>query len=574
MNKKIIALLAVLMIVPVVGAVEITPNTLDITSTPQNSSLHNLHVNVNESGNETATISSSQSWITFNSTYFDSDGSLKVTVLGKGTGNYSGSIQVNDSDMVDVNYEVKESYETVWQGWLNTSQAIVINGNQYNVSGINSKVFFDSRNNRIGIKYEKELSGTIVELIDIIPGEYAKINIKSKDSANFQLKSTTKKKKEEEPECKLGVKTITTLRRGATLSIETIDDASSNKKIVPGVGVTLLDDGARKEQEIGHTVSDSTGYARMYVPAGVKGPVVARLSKPDSKCESNNKRISFRVPYNQYIEDSDKFSLKVNPEKKNFSSEKIEGMLLNKRNEKIGTGYIRVTYPNGNTEKHAVSNSTFSFSVSDSGTYKLKGIKVDFSPSSVVRVTYSDDKDGDGVTNSEDDCPNLKGEKSNNGCPLYKSEVMFMSDGKEVKAPSIGEIYDVVVMTNGSVSNYTGKLEVTPPSKEEPFNISINDGRGSLEIKESGEYELSFSGSDKLEKASEDYDIEGESLDTEMIMGIGVIVLVLLVALFVYPGFLRGGREEDNSDVQIGLAPRNTSDTSLDNVSGLREDES
>ena len=518
MKKSALLITALLLTVSLGAAAEITPQNSDnVTLDPGGEVTQEFEITLEDNDTEVRadTTDTGDYDVSYNS---------GLTFEGSGTSTFSANIEAPDKSNYtsnvtftfkvskegnltdqEVTHDVKATtripYETL-QGstWINESYQLDFNGEKYNVSDItDSSLFLDNNSIQFGgtDPHQRTLNNVRFTLLDIIPGEYAEIKADTKEEdVTFDLEVISQPKKKEPQTCKLGIKTITTLRRGNSFAIETIDTNSDENDIVGGVSVTLIDSG--KGEPIGNTQSGASGYASLYIPEQTKGPVVARLADPSNGCDSNNQRVSFNKPYNVYIEDNEEYQLSLQVQNQTVYGD-ITGQVTNAEGGTVGTGIIQVEKPNGQMTDTGFNKSGFGFDPSQAGDYKLKATKDGYVESDSVTVTYIADRDGDGVPNSQDQCPDTEGVQANDGCP--KQEVYFsvFKDGQRYTdelRPNQGYTFKIM-NDNQSVVDYDGKIPVEGADTEIQFQDGVSQQGDSSNVvfANTGSYGLSLNNS-------------------------------------------------------------------------------
>jgi len=571
MKKPALLITALLLTVSLGTAAEITPeNPGNVTLDPGGEVTQEFDIQFDENDTEVrvAAIDTGDYDVSYNSfRIFESDGTFSADIEAPDKGNYTSNVsfsfevsrenQSNQNFIRDVKATTRIPYETLQEStWINKSYQLDFNGQKYNVSDItDSSLYLNNNSVQFGGTEpdQKTLNSVRLTLLDNIPGEYAEIRADTKEEdVTFDLKVLSQPKEKQPQTCKLGIKTITTLQRGNSFAIETIDTNSDENDIVGGVSVTLIDSGAG--EPIGNSQSGSSGYASIYIPEDTKGPVVARLADPSNGC--NNQRVSFNKPYNVYIEDNEEFQLNLQVQNQTVY-EDITGQVTNAEGGTVGTGIVQIQKPNGQTTDTGFNQSGFSFDPSQAGDYQLKATKDGYVESNSVTVTYVADRDGDGVPNSQDQCPDTEGVQANDGCP--KQEVYFevYKDGQiynEELRPS--QTYNIkLVNENRSVIDYTGEIPIEGAETTLQFQNGAaqqGDSQGVM-FASTGSYGLSLNQSayepveQNLQVANKPF-LEGVPL---VPIGLGSLLLLGLGGL-IYIASSSGGSSTTNQEDEFG----------------------
>jgi len=519
--KKPLFLATVFLLAVSLGSAEITPkNPANITLDPSNEATQEFDIDLQDNDTEVkvAATSTGDYDVSYKSfRRFDEDGTFSANIEAPDKGNYSQNVtfsfeverEGNLSDQLvlrDVESYTRIPYTTLQEPtWINQSYRLNVNGKQLNVSDIETNLYFN--NNSLQLSGTKTINDVRLHLEDVIPGQYAKISADTKaEDATLSLKQIEQAKEPEPKTCKLGIKTITTLQRGNSFAIETVDTNSDDNKIVGGISVTLIDSG--KGEPIGNTESGSSGYSSIYIPEDTKGPVVARLTGGD--CESNNQRVSFNKPYNVYIEDNEEFQLNLQLDNTTFYGD-ITGLVRSVDGGKVGSGIIKITKPNGQKTDVAFNSTGFSYSPSEAGDYKFRATKDGYVKTDRQTVTYIADRDGDGVPNSEDDCPDTEGVEANNGCPKKQVRFEVYKDGERyVENLRPKQEYTIrLVDQNNSVVDFNGQLPVEGSETTLQFEdgVAKQGDSNTVIFKSTGSYGLDINQS-SYEPATQNFNVK------------------------------------------------------------------
>lgn len=566
MKKQLTILSALLLAISLTSAAQITPES------PQNSTLNpgediTQQFDIEFEGNDTEVRVTATDTGDYDISYqsfrrFNDDGTFTAQIEAPDKGNYTHNVQFvfevsrqNQSDeriTRDVKVTTKIPYKTFDNTpvWINESYQLDINGQKYNVSNIENNLYLN--NDSIRISGTRTINDIRVQLQDIIPGEYAKIKADTKEeNASFTYEYIPKPEEPEEKVCKLGIKTITTLQRGSSFAIETIDSNSETNDVVGGVSVTLIDSG--KGEPIGNSESGNSGYASIYIPETTKGPVVARLAKPgdgEQSCQSNNQRVSFNRPYNVYIEENSEFQLNIQLDNSTFYST-VTGQVRNEEGGKVGSGIVQITTPNSQQTDVAFNNTGFTYKPEQSGEYQFKATKDGYVESDSTTAKYVADRDNDGIPNSKDECENEAGVEENNGCPKEKVRFQVFKDGQEYYGDlRPKEEYTIKLLNReDEVVNYTGSIPLDGGDIDIPFQngVSQRDGAQTVAFSEAGSYGLQLNAS-KYEPTSENLLVENESLGSKVPLNlIGGMLLALILGIVALAAKNSGSSKSKNS---------------------------
>lgn len=570
MKKTTLFITTILLAVSFGSAATITPeNQLNYTLNPNNQVTQDYDIEFGENDTEVrvAATSTGDYDVSYNSfRIFDEDGTFSAEIQAPDTGNVTHNVTFSfevaregNLSTQTITREVRVytaiPYETLQDPtWINKTHQLNVNGNKLNVSDIQTNLYFN--NNSIQLSDTKTINDVRLELLDIIPGAYAKIKADSKvDDTTFSINNIATSKEPQPEPCTLGIRTITTLQRGNSFAIETIDDNSDDNEIIPGVSVTLIDSG--KGEPIGNTQSGTSGYASMFIPEHTKGPVIARLAKADSNCESNNQRVSFNKPYNVYINNNEEFQLDLSMENSTYYSD-ITGSVTTAEGKRIGSGIIQIKKPNGDRTDVAYNKTGFSYTPNQEGDYTFTATKDGYVKSDQKTATYVADQDGDGISNNKDDCPSTEGVAANNGCPkkevsieVYRDDVEYNGVLRPFNNYSIR-----VVGKNGSKVDFTGEIPV------ENSEVSLKFKDGEVTNGQTNKVMFNNTGTYRLELNTSAYEPARRSLIVEKkgmfentpIMPIifGVLIIGGIVVLF-YLLSNSGGKTGKKKDVKYGF---------------------
>lgn len=556
--KRTILFMALLVTASIAGAATITPeNPENVTLNPGEEYIQEFDVSLDNNDTEVRAISTNSgnydvSYKSFR--IFDKDDKFRAQIQAPSEGNYSDNVtfefnvkRENKSDTTitrSVDTTTRVAYNMLEESvWINESYQLDMNGELFNVSRIATNLYLNDNEEKI--EDSEVFNDVRLTVEETIPGEYAKITADSKsDSATFSKKVITETK-EVEPQCKLGIRTITTLQRGNGFAIETIDQNSDDNSIIGGASITLIDSGVG--EPIGNTESGSSGYASVFVPEDTKGPVIARVTKADSECTSNNQEVNFNKPYNVYIEGNEKFQLDMNIPNTTVYGD-IKGVVTNQRGSEVGTGIVRVEKPNGQTTDLAFNETGFSYSPNNPGEYKLTSTKDGYVDSSTETVTYIADRDGDGIPNSEDKCPDTEGVEANNGCERKEGFFTAYQDGERytgVLRPGTEYTFQVEDR-NGSKLDYSGEIDIEGTDQTIQFKdgVAPTDGQEAITFDNEGTYTLALEGVDSAyENMSSNYRVEKDSVFNDLtVMPIIVVILILGVGLAIMAAYSGGGK--------------------------------
>jgi hypothetical protein len=539
--KKTILTLSIILAVSTTAAADTNPETLDnVTLNPgeQITKDYELTFEGNATGVDIQKPDNLDHYSVFTDSSVDNSGdTVSYNIIADDTANVSEQIEFtydvqNTSETFTRTFtaETKIPYNEFEESplWVNKSFQLDVNGDQYNVSQITaSSLYFNNNSIQVGGAEpdQRTFNDVRITLQDQIPSEYAKIKVDSKkDDATFDYNILETANTDQNQGCKLGIRTITTLQRGNSFAIETIDQNTGNNEVIGGVSVTLVDSGAG--QPIGNTQSGSSGYASIYIPEDTEGPVVARLGKTDSNCQSNNQQVSFNRPYNVYINENEKFQLNLNTANDTFYTE-IEGTVTNKRGSSISNGILNIEKPNGQVTDTSYNKTGFTYQPENTGEYKLTATKEGYVKSSTKTVEYIADKDNDGVPNDEDQCPETEGVQANNGCPKVEANFQVYQDG-EIYTGELrpNQQYQLrLINENRSTIDFTGQIPVD--GADTTLQFQNGEAENGVKFASTGNYGLTLNKS-RYETQSANLQVQQKELLEGVpvaMLGIGLLAI-------------------------------------------------
>lgn len=562
MNKKTILLtIATLLTISTVSGAQITPtNPGNQTIEPGEEFTQEFDISFEENDTEVRVTASDTGEydVGYNSfRIFNGDGTFSADIQAPNdVSNYTYDVQFtfqvqreNQSDQEitrSVETYTKIPYITLQEPtWINRSKQLEFNGDKYNISEIGDNLYFNNNSVRVPYQDTTTVNNVRLKLHDIIPGEYAKISADTQaENIQFQINQLDTGKVEDPDACTLGIKTITTMRRGSSFAIETINTESSSNEIIPGVSVTLIDTGTG--EPIGNTESGGSGYASIYIKDDVQGPVVARLAKPSGNCVSSNANINFNTPYNTYIEENNEFQLQL----QNVNTtvyEHITGIVKDKSGGEVSTGLIAITRPDGTTTDIAFNKTGFKFTPDQSGTYTIKATKENYVASNEIQVEYIPDQDGDGIPNNQDNCQTVKGVEANNGCPQIDGQITAYRNGEKIFTLRPNTEYNFQIENeNGTLIKYTGNATVEgESSKTLRFKKGVSRHENGTTISFPSEGSVTMTVDDqKFDNLEQTFTVEKKPfLQGVPVAPIGGAALLLIA----FAGYLLFSRSESSS---------------------------
>lgn len=545
-NSKLLTLTAVLLTLTAFGqAATITPeNPENQTIKPGEEFTQEFNIDLDENDTEVRVTASDTGEydVGYNSfRIFSSDGTFSADIQAPNdVSNYTYDVQFafrveqeNGSETVTRSVETftEIPYDEIQEPvWINQSKQLEFNGQKYNVSEIADNLYLNNNSVRVPYQDYETVNDVRLYLLDRIRGEYAKIRAETRadNDIEFQINQLQINNEEPTDKCVLGVRTITTLQRGKSFAIETINSETDDNEIISGVSVTLIN--SESGEPIGNTESGASGYASMFIPDDVKGPVIARLAKPSGDCDSTNQRLSFNTPYNNYIENNEEFQLSLKPDNTTVYGD-IKGTVSTKDGSEVTTGLIAITRPDGTSTDIAFNETGFSFTPKQSGTYTIQATKQNYVSSSEVDVEYIPDQDGDGVPNDKDRCKSTEGVEANDGCPQIEAEIVAYNTGERAGILRPKRQYTFRIENeNGSVIDYTGNASVDGQELSFENGVSRQDNSTTLQFPDQGSYTFTVS-SNKFEGGTleQTYTVESKS----PLSGIPALPILATLALLL-----------------------------------------
>lgn len=470
-----------------------------------------------------------------------------------------------------INATTKIPYSTLDGGevaWYNKSYQFTLGDTDYNISEIgNSAVVFDGENNnsfQLGGSNAntKTVNDVRVNKEDLVPNEYVKLMFESKEdvSPEFSTKQVLANT-EEKQECKLGISTQsgTTIQRGRLFSFDSIDTVSGERisSVSYQLKKTAGDNGIVAEG----TTSSTFATGEVEVPETLyqDNPdvetLILKLVKEDSSCQPVSKTVKLNTPYGEYIEETDKYQLQMSLDNTTTYGN-ITGSVVNAEEESIGSGLLEVETPEGESVEASIEDSSFNYEPNEGGTYTVTATKSGYVSSESVDVKYVADRDGDGVSNSEDECPDTEGVAANNGCPKQEADLSVTGEEKGgVNELYKNSVYGLSLSSEGDrLTGFNGTVSV----KGSDASFSVEEGQiagtedDGIAFDETGRYTLVFNETG-YEAVEETYSVVNKPVVPEGMaapVGGGVVVLVLLLvaARTDFLSRVLGGNTSSDSD--------------------------
>lgn len=504
----------------------------------------------------------------FNSqTTFNNDGDLNLELTSPDEGGVSQEISIdfnityNEELGNSSTSQVKQQTETLNTStyvpyvtqesgtWFNKSYEFDFNGDKYNVSNIGPESLFlqqssNGNNNSIELDDQQIINDVRITKQDIIPNEYVKLKAETlrNSDATFDYQQISVNK-DTGPECTLGISTQggTVLQRGSQFIFDTINEENGEK--IGGVNYQL-----RKTTTPGGLIAEGTtssNFASASVPISEtlyqNSPdtekVQLKLIKESSNCEPTSQTIRISTPYGDYIKNTDKFNLKLSVDN-TTTYDNIEGDVTTKsEDEDVDNAVIEVKTPSENVKDTETNSTGFTFKPDTGGNYKVTATKPGYVDSQTKTVNYVADRDGDGVPNSQDQCPDVEGVPENNGCERVELYVNYLNKNGEVPEEGIigkDKAYDFRVFnkeTNDIESDFNGEISVEDGTRSIPFE---NGRAENIVFNETGSYELFRNTSDK-------YSFDGRQVTVEnkgLFSNLGTIITVLFFGIIFVAGLI------------------------------------
>lgn len=455
--------------------------------------------------------------------------------------------------------------------WVNESYLFNVNGGTFSVYDITENSVYLSRNNnttKIPGGESEVINDIRITAVETTPYNFAEIRADTKKNpkdVSFSLEYNKTRSKDKQ-QCKLFLSTQggTTIERGRVFSFQTVEDGSNEP--VGNVYVRL--ESVITGNLIGKTTTDPFGYGSIQIPETLyknhsdTQQVIARIQKKNSECQPSRRTLTLNTPYGEYIQNTAKYQLALSVDNKTTYGN-ITGVVQTKTGGKVDKGIIRVTRPDGTATDFIFHGRTFSYNPSMGGTYVLKATKNNYVSSSTVSVTYIADKDGDGVSNSKDKCPETKGVAANSGCPKKNVSLTVVNAEKNTYAG--GTLYKntgyslKIVNKNGSTVDFDGKINVTSLGTTIDFQNGVT--RQIVKFNSTGSYEVLLNQSE-YETVEKTLTVENKPIlggTNIKYIGAGLLTLLLIAVLLYQRGngsSLGTGKEIDDPSPKTQLSPQ------------------
>lgn len=579
-NKLSLLLVSITLLTTLGTAISVSPDSSKmLTMSPggENSTQYDIQLEGNETQATVFAENTGDYEVYFSRTYFPSDGSVRVQVEAPDSAQYKKNLTIvyqaesenNGSTSTNevrrkITAETIDPYRKLFDGWVNTTQKLVVNGGDYPVSSIQSSLYLKNNSVKIPQGSSKTVNNVRLSVTDTIPGQYAKVVAETQDdSASFTVEQQSDAKSA--GECQLFISTQggTTIRRGQMFIFQTVKQESGEAVGNVYVRLTRVSDGSL----IGKTTTDQYGYGEIQIPEtlGSDSPdklaqVKVRVQKQDSNCKPTQKVVSPNTPYGDYIENKEKFHLKLNIDKEKFSNKtspltnygnNVTGSVVTKTGKEIKSGVIMVKKPSGDKVDFAFKDGSFSYSPPSTGTYQIRATKTNYKSSKWFTFKHGDK------------CPQMKGTVEAKGCLKEEVSLEFFTKGKNGKLtkvpvsqlkPKTTYIVKAFKSDNQLAENFDETVTIEPGDGEGSKEIQFKNGVTRLSLAEPDTYSISYDGGDRFKALRERAELKGGglSLSTNQIAG---IVLLLIGAgvgfyFFVLPrignnGGGSGGRQRD-----------------------------
>lgn len=578
LKRLSVVILAIFFFSTASAAVTVTPENPDnITLNPDDSTTQSFDITF-ESGDDQVEVirASTGDFQVFHDSQstFTSDGQYSAVIQAPDKGNYSQDIVFeftvasgnNTSTLTrTVHTSTKIPYTNLmpkdYEGgkWMNESFQLDVDGEQYNITGIKtSTVFLGNMSEGIDKEGSITVNNVRLSVLDMVPENYAKILAESKDSeASFDWKVQSPESTPDQCSFEVDQKSIQ-LKRDQQYTFYVQNSITGER--VPNAQVDIYD----TKQLLKSMNADSEGKVIFSVPPKAQEYLQIIINNDDPDCKETTVTKQFGQTREDFQENNPEFQLEMDLDNTTVY-DTITGLVRNKEGEYPGdtNNYIEITKPSGQNTEVQFNETGFSYKPDSEGTYRVKATKIGYMPSDTVNVEYIPDQDGDGVPNSQDNCPGTEGVSANNGCPREDVEFQvidqetnsFPEDG--VLRP--GKSYEIrLVNDTGSTVSFSGDVNVAGGNATVPFDDGVARG---VEIEDIGSYTLELEGHNAYSNTTRRLTVENAGFlasteDIPMLPLAGLLVLAGIgLVLYLSSGSSSGKRRTgipDDVDYELG----------------------
>ncbi len=561
MNKHLTTAVLLVLLTASAGAVSITPQTpVNETLEPGGDVTKSFDITFDSNDEEvkvaaTTTGDYDVSYKSFR--IFDSDGTFTAEIEAPASGNYTHDVAFSfQRTYTDGNNTKQETLTRSFTAttkipyfdlqkpvWVNDSFTLDFDGETRDVSAIRNNLFL--ANNSIKVEDQTTVNNVRLHVEDIVPGAWAKIRADSQDEeATFDYEYVPPV--DDTPdECLIEFQQVSVqLQRDATYTFRTLNSVTGDR--IPEVSVDIYDEnGLLKSKQ-----SESDGKVRVYIPPEAKGDLEIDMAKPDHECKSNTQIESFGNTREEFQENNPEFQLELTVDN-NTVYDKITGNVLNKEGDYPGDGnsnFVTIETPDGDKTDVTFNESGFTYAPDTAGEYKVSAEKHGYKNAETQLVEYVADKDGDGVPNTEDDCPETPGVASNNGCEKKEPQIEVI-DQEERQRPEMFTLQTpylvrVVDPENRETIDYNGNITVDGQT------VEMREGVSKVRFADTGTKEIAFNGSAaydatdaalRVEQPSAIPDFGGLPLWAYALLGAGFMAVV---GYILYSGGSGSGKRQ------------------------------
>jgi len=523
---------ALLLVLPSLAfGYQVTPTSVSLSGQPGDTVKHSFDLTLG--ANETVDVSSPSSWVSFDKTHFESNGSFTATIAipeDAAEGEHSLSIKLNGNADISISLTVEKEEAKQYtidlpnSGWLKVQESVTLDGVTLTLKDVGktggtkgAKVSLESCSDSsffipFGEWKNTTCSGHLLEIKAITSYES---ETTGELAVQFEMKSdypyTVGKSKETETvsrTCDFQIIPYGSRKRGSNMVIYVEHGGTALNQ---GNLVITTTKGSAKPKPI------HNGIVNYHIPESEPGPLVLQVIGVEN-CEPSQPQEIHLAGKLKKEKEEKKPKLKLSLPKCK-PGELFSGKVLNKSEPLEGARVILA--PDANPKKTLTNGEGKFFLPCPEKERKIKAEHTGF--------------------RAAEKAIKLKEKK-----PV---EIKFFRNGEEIDKIESGPNVTLKLISGGSVIDWSGKLPVQIGNKT--YTTKVDDGKGKLPTAMTGSYTVKFGGNDDYKSSEAELSVipatsgkkaGGGSL---MLPAIGVLAFILLVCVGIMK-FARGGREEKN----------------------------
>jgi|GEM_PF-4536335 len=465
----------------------------------------------------------------------------KIFIFSDKVGNYSlnltcvktkeHAVQVGNVTIINETHEVElknlfvrvyTPLQQCFSGGVKEGDIIDVGGKEVVVVSVFSDKVTFNISGLTNIEYHKcgDVDNSKLCVEDVFPDfDLVKVSIKAIECPDIDIKKTEEQKQKKNR--KVIIKPLTeTYERGKDFVFRTLDNETNEP-----IGKVFVQFGSR-EGYIGSVVTEEAPSAigRITIPEDFNSSTLyITISGGLPEGYNSSFTILNLVPWDEYKKKNTLTLVDVKVE-----GNEISGKVTNLNGRVIENSKVIIEFEESREEIEINEDGKFSTTINKSGKYMIKAIRTDketsLFDSEWKELNIKLDKDGDGVIDEEDRCPEVKGVEANEGCP--KEEVVIVIENPEGKFV-VGEKYSGRIMHGNETLDFDGEI-IIKGSK-----VKVKNGEFSFKPEKEGSYEIKFEGNEKYESESLRVEVVGKT-NIFNLRNIGTIILIIGCIIVVY----------------------------------------